>query len=219
MVVTSVDGGNTFRSSQPCAAPGCSLHQLQAFGDQWIVLGQERLAAAGQRSMWRSPDGMAWTKVRDCHVADPACRLVATDGVRATARSAVRVGRIDGGERVLRVAPRPLPLRRRLGLGGGAQPRHAQLSSDASQPEELPTAATADGHAVYVVWDLRELWQFVPADLATVRPIDAACPQRSPRGQYVDVPTSFVHARAIDCVTWWEVARGRTSTTYEPHDR
>jgi hypothetical protein len=48
------------------------------------------------------------------------------------------------------------------------------------------------------------------------RTIDDACPSQVPRGTFVDVPASNVHARPIDCVAWWEVAGGVTTKSYAP---
>jgi hypothetical protein len=51
------------------------------------------------------------------------------------------------------------------------------------------------------------------------RSIDAACPTaRVPANRFSDVPTGGTHERAISCLVWWEVANGRTASTYAPGD-
>ena len=41
---------------------------------------------------------------------------------------------------------------------------------------------------------------------------------RSPETSFADVNPESVHALAIDCVTWWKVAQGRTRTSFAPGD-
>jgi hypothetical protein len=58
-----------------------------------------------------------------------------------------------------------------------------------------------------------------PSSGPTARSIDGACPDgRVPESEFSDVAVGSAHERAIDCVVWWEVARGRTATTYAPAD-
>jgi Tol biopolymer transport system component len=53
----------------------------------------------------------------------------------------------------------------------------------------------------------------------TARTIDDACPvERVPADRFTDVITGSTHERAISCLVWWEVARGRTATSYAPAD-
>lgn len=55
------------------------------------------------------------------------------------------------------------------------------------------------------------------ADAATARGIGNACPPGSvPEDEFTDVPSTNVHEAAVDCVVWWEVALGRTASTYDP---
>jgi hypothetical protein len=51
----------------------------------------------------------------------------------------------------------------------------------------------------------------------TARTIDGACPaDRAPSNPFTDVATGSTHERAISCLVWWEVANGRTATSYAP---
>lgn len=51
----------------------------------------------------------------------------------------------------------------------------------------------------------------------TVRDTAPACPEGEvPEDGASDVPATSPHEAAIDCVTWWEVARGRTDGRYQP---
>ena len=52
---------------------------------------------------------------------------------------------------------------------------------------------------------------------AQARGLERACPpdRVGPAG-FTDVPAGGVHSRAIDCVVHWEVARGRSATSYAP---
>lgn len=52
---------------------------------------------------------------------------------------------------------------------------------------------------------------------AAGRDVEDACPAaRVPAAGFQDVPVTAAHSRSIDCVVWWEVARGRTATQYAP---
>jgi hypothetical protein len=55
----------------------------------------------------------------------------------------------------------------------------------------------------------------IEVDPVAVRKIDLAC-GAAPRAGFRDVPISMGAARAIDCVTWWEVASGYSDGTYRP---
>jgi hypothetical protein len=49
------------------------------------------------------------------------------------------------------------------------------------------------------------------------RSTDGACPPHLvPDAGFLDVPTGSTHKASIDCLAWWEVARGRTPTQYDP---
>jgi hypothetical protein len=51
----------------------------------------------------------------------------------------------------------------------------------------------------------------------SARSIDAACPTgRVPGNRFSDVPNGGTHERAISCLVWWEIANGRTATSYAP---
>ncbi len=70
-------------------------------------------------------------------------------------------------------------------------------------------------------WGLRSDWFQItgvaPRAPVTPRGIADACPEpRVPRAAFADVNPSRVHALAIDCVAWWGVAQGRTSTAFAP---
>ena len=53
--------------------------------------------------------------------------------------------------------------------------------------------------------------------VAAARPIDAACPRGSVTSAgFVDVGPTSTHGRAIDCVAWWNVAQGTSTSTYAP---
>ncbi len=50
-----------------------------------------------------------------------------------------------------------------------------------------------------------------------VRSTDLACPPGAVLSAgFADVPASSVHAGSIDCLVWWGVAQGRSSTSYAP---
>jgi hypothetical protein len=56
-------------------------------------------------------------------------------------------------------------------------------------------------------------------DRPTPRSVDDACPaERVPGNPFSDVLTGSTHERAISCLVWWQVAKGRTATTYAPSD-
>jgi uncharacterized secreted protein with C-terminal beta-propeller domain len=44
----------------------------------------------------------------------------------------------------------------------------------------------------------------------------AACPAGVPSAGFSDVAATSVHAAAIDCVAWWDVARGADRTRFDP---
>jgi Tol biopolymer transport system component len=49
------------------------------------------------------------------------------------------------------------------------------------------------------------------------RSIEQACPSgRVPANPFRDVATGSTHERAISCLVWWQVANGRTATSYAP---
>ena len=49
------------------------------------------------------------------------------------------------------------------------------------------------------------------------RDLEPACPEgRVPPAGYQDVDATSPHARAVDCVTWWEVADGKSAERYDP---
>lgn len=51
----------------------------------------------------------------------------------------------------------------------------------------------------------------------TARDLSAACPpDRVPPSGYEDVPEGSAHAASIDCLTWYGIAKGKGSTTYDP---
>ncbi|MBW3659315.1 MAG: S-layer homology domain-containing protein [Actinobacteria bacterium] len=51
----------------------------------------------------------------------------------------------------------------------------------------------------------------------TARSIEPACPTGDvPEDGASDVPAGNVHEAAIDCVAWWDIAKGRTDGTYRP---
>ncbi len=50
-----------------------------------------------------------------------------------------------------------------------------------------------------------------------VRSIEGSCPEgRVPSAGYRDVPIGSTHRLAVDCVTWWEVSRGSSTSLYRP---
>jgi hypothetical protein len=53
----------------------------------------------------------------------------------------------------------------------------------------------------------------------TPRPVDDSCPadRVGPAG-FDDVDRSHAHRYAIECLTWWEVTRGRSATEYAPDE-
>lgn len=55
-----------------------------------------------------------------------------------------------------------------------------------------------------------------PPVTVAARDIAPACPAGLPSAGYADVPAGSTHARAIDCVAAWGVARGTSATTYGP---
>jgi hypothetical protein len=49
------------------------------------------------------------------------------------------------------------------------------------------------------------------------RTIDLACPEGAvPAAGFEDLAADASHADAVDCVVWWQVARGTSETTYAP---
>jgi hypothetical protein len=57
----------------------------------------------------------------------------------------------------------------------------------------------------------------LPGADAAVRNISEACPPgQVPEDGFTDVPADNTHEAAIDCIVWWGIAQGTTSTTYAP---
>src|SRR3546814_20281010 len=51
----------------------------------------------------------------------------------------------------------------------------------------------------------------------TVQSLDPACPSGTvPPSGFRDVTAGTAHARAIDCVAWWELTGGSTPGRYSP---
>ncbi len=51
----------------------------------------------------------------------------------------------------------------------------------------------------------------------SARALDAVCPSgQVPLGWYADVDPASVHARAIDCLAWYGISRGRADRAYDP---
>lgn len=85
------------------------------------------------------------------------------------------------------------------------------------------TAATVElsGTQFRDDWGLRSDWFHAtgvpPRAPVEPREIADACPEPDvPRAAFADVDPASVHALAVDCVTWWDVAQGRTATTFAP---
>lgn len=85
------------------------------------------------------------------------------------------------------------------------------------------TAATVEltGTEFRDHWGLRSDWFHAtgvpPRAPVEPREITDACPEPDvPRGVFTDVDPASVHALAVDCVTWWDVAQGRTADTFAP---
>jgi hypothetical protein len=56
-----------------------------------------------------------------------------------------------------------------------------------------------------------------PQPSAAGRPVDDSCPAgRVPSARFGDVTAGAPHADSVDCVVWWRVAGGRSSTEYAP---
>ena len=47
-------------------------------------------------------------------------------------------------------------------------------------------------------------------------PLMACPPGEVPAAGFIDVPADSVHAGSIDCLAWYDIARGRTDTTFVP---
>ena len=57
-----------------------------------------------------------------------------------------------------------------------------------------------------------------PPPPVTARPITTACPEgQVPRDVFDDVDPESVHALAVDCVAWREIAQGTSTTTFAPN--
>lgn len=57
----------------------------------------------------------------------------------------------------------------------------------------------------------------IPPVTAEAQTADRACPEgRVPWGGFDDVARDDVHAFAVDCVVWWDVARGTAAHRYSP---
>lgn len=81
-----------------------------------------------------------------------------------------------------------------------------------SQGQRRMSVATlsVSGHRLSVIGDAR----LPPPD---PRSIDDACPPgQVPNAGFTDVASTDVHRAAIDCVVWWEIARGTSDTSYQP---
>ncbi len=56
-----------------------------------------------------------------------------------------------------------------------------------------------------------------PPTSPTARAIDDSCPPaKVPEDNFTDVPSGNPHELAIDCIVWWKIASGTTSSTYGP---
>lgn len=87
------------------------------------------------------------------------------------------------------------------------------------------TSATVEvsGNTFRLHWNLRSDWFQItgvaPRAPVVPREITDACPDAEvPRGAFTDVDPDSVHALAVDCVAWWEVAEGRTATAFAPRE-
>jgi subtilisin family serine protease len=131
----------------------------------------------------------------------PDSRIVADRDVQLTARA---VDHEDGDLRALVQwrSDRDGP----LGVGGTVG---AQLSAGWHR---ITATVTDDGHRSERTATIRV------ADAADLdsRSITGACPpEQVVEGGFADVGDN-VHADAIDCVTWWRIARGTSDVTYDP---
>ena len=59
----------------------------------------------------------------------------------------------------------------------------------------------------------------VASPVTTLRGIDQACPARMPQSAFTDVSLADVHGRAINCMAWWDVAGGVTTSSFAPAGR
>lgn len=58
---------------------------------------------------------------------------------------------------------------------------------------------------------------WTPTDQVSARGIDGGCPaDQTPDSGFADVAEGSAHARTVDCVAWWDVARGRTPAQFSP---
>lgn len=92
----------------------------------------------------------------------------------------------------------------------GVPVRVAEVSSEGTLDEDgqslycLPGTSPCDGAA----WPRSH----------TTSSLEQACPsQNAPRGIFSDVSTTSTHARAIDCVAWWDIVSGVGGSQYAPH--
>ena len=102
--------------------------------------------------------------------------------------------------------------------------------SDALQGPPSEQVVIEDAPHCAVLWMYGDNLYGVSGEAPTLRvavePIDAvpgardltsACPPGEvPSAGYEDVKKGSAHAAAIDCVTWWEVARGTSQDTFSP---
>lgn len=86
------------------------------------------------------------------------------------------------------------------------------------RPVRSWTALVAAALAVAVAATSAPVLPVVPVAPAAAQGAESACPSRVPDAGFTDTRGSGFE-RAIDCIVWWEIAEGRSSTRYEPGAR
>ena len=90
---------------------------------------------------------------------------------------------------------------------------HLDVQVSTTSQMHYPTTTPAQVDVVGVV----DVPVVAPRPLAQGRATDAACPAGEvPDAGFGDVSDQSVHAPAVDCVTWWGVAEGRSTDVFDP---
>ncbi len=212
MTRRSVDGGRTWLDAVPTdIIGGANALAVDSVGDRRVVAAytpvpEEGPFTRGLRVTDSADAGAAWSPSSLLGLGDPVPAGLRHIGLAAT----------DDGFVVST-------------SGDGAQ-FHETVAGGAWQPTGIPgrsLPAVVSGGTLSVL-DQASFSSYVavapqgPPPLeaqpsAAGRPVDDSCPAgRVPSAQFGDVTAGAPHADSVDCVVWWKVAGGRSSTQYAP---
>lgn len=81
-----------------------------------------------------------------------------------------------------------------------------------TEPAPAPTTTTAPAPTTAPVQQGGGRGDVAPGQLRKLVSAASACPDEVPGGTFPDVAAANVHNAAIDCLAWWDIARGRNGS-------